>query len=139
MLYTWCSGATKQTPMLSAARHTTSQWRRTTALRASVRTKQSGILIPASMISFAPLPDTSAITHVAIIDPWSSWISPVQRTSWRRERLFSPPDRGRANLKADEFTDLLSLTACNLLSLYQMTTPSDVNGRLTPAEPQESP
>jgi len=52
--------------------------------------------------------------HVVTIDPWSSWINPLQRTSWRRARLFSPPDTRRVNLNADEFTDLLSLTVCNL-------------------------
>jgi len=69
MLYTWCSGATKQTPMLSAARHTTSHSRRTFALRANARTNQSGTLIPASMTSCAPLADTFVMKHGAIIDP----------------------------------------------------------------------
>jgi len=93
--------ATKQTPMLVAARHTTSQLRRTAALRASVRTNKSGTLIPASMTSFAPLADTSIMKHCAMIDPWSSRISPFQHTPRRRERRFSPPDTGRSILKAE--------------------------------------
>jgi|SRR5258706_579301 len=93
--------ATKQTPMLVAARHTTSQLRRTPALRASVRTNESGTSIPASIVSFAPLADTSVMMHDAIIDPWSSWISPFQHTSWRGERRFSADDTGRPTLNAE--------------------------------------
>jgi len=66
--------------MLVAERHTTSHSRRTPALRASARTNQSGTLIPASITSFAPLADTFIMKHGAIIDPWSSWISPFQHT-----------------------------------------------------------
>ena len=61
--------ATKRTPILPAARHTTSHSRRIAALRASVRTNQSGTLIPASIAIFAPLADTFVMMHGAIADP----------------------------------------------------------------------
>src|ERR1051326_8558394 len=60
--------ATKRTPMLLSERHTTSQLRRTPALRASARTNQSGTSMLSSKSSFAPAAETFVMKHGAITD-----------------------------------------------------------------------